>query len=78
MKTYENKTVDCWGLPTTVPHTQDRASYNSSYRCGECYTEQRYSSALQIKVGTRMEVSREESARGTNSDFTQHYYQQQP
>ncbi|XP_039977238.1 uncharacterized protein si:ch211-199g17.2 isoform X1 [Xiphias gladius] len=65
------------GLSTAVSHTWDLSSYNS-YRREKGYTEHWYSSASQSKVGTRVEVSREERPKEMNSDVTQRYYQQQP
>ncbi|XP_040909596.1 uncharacterized protein LOC121192106 [Toxotes jaculatrix] len=65
------------GLSLDVPHTQDWASYNPSYRWEEGFTAQRYCAASQSKVDTRVEVSREEKLKEISSGDTQPYYQQQ-
>ncbi|XP_023268130.1 uncharacterized protein LOC111659405 isoform X1 [Seriola lalandi dorsalis] len=60
-----------------VSHIQDWSSYNSSYRPEEGYAVQWYNSASQNKVGTRVEVPREERQE-MSSGSAQCYYKQQP
>ncbi|XP_051247004.1 uncharacterized protein LOC127358162 [Dicentrarchus labrax] len=54
------------------------AFYNSFYGCEEGCTEQWYNSSSQSKVGTGVDVPREEGQKEMSSGATQNDYQQQP
>lgn len=59
-----------------MPHSQECLSYHSFYGCVDSCTELRCSSALQTKIDTRLEASREERPE-MSSNVNQYYCQQQ-